>query len=692
MDRFWLEKAKKYIQEHNAFKDVSDISIHEDSKSASVSAVAIINLPSYFINDGKTDIGVRTRENVRFVFAEQFPLVAPKIILRNDFPRGFPHINPSDEEIIPCIYEGNLNELLQQSEWMNGILNQLIDWLEKAAANELLNYDQGWEPMRNDHTAGFMLYDINEVISHYRPDNEYITRKINYEERNGLIYTDILCLENKKVAHILFYMSPTVVNSYIPNVITQLSDLYQYADSIGITNLKRIVEELDNQYLLEEDMLFVVLLVKRPIKLIGTNVDIEFLNFVIHKSKNRKKKKRVLPECKVDLLEHINDRSPSLLKDISGTNTIITENKDIVLLGCGSLGSKIGVHLARNGNGPFLCVDNDIFLPHNNARHALTFAPTKNKADLLAFSIMAINNGKTTAVQHSAINVDYRNSRLIIDTTASLAIRYYLMSKKNLAPIVSGALYGNGQYGLLLFENNSKTVGLEDLWAYLYWRSLNNETIRNVLFTSQLEKINIGQSCSSQTLIVDDSRISIIAAAMSLKIQQILEKGLSDKGEILFLKYNDDYSLSSELITVIPNIALPSKSLNNFNISLTESALSQMRQSMQAKSPNETGGVLLGSVFLHSRTIIITDVILAPPDSIEKPNLFILGTEGLERKIRDTEKHSNGKVTYLGTWHSHPNGGEASRIDENTFKKLLFIRNYEPTVCIIVTPRELLIV
>ena len=96
--------------------------------------------------------------------------------------------------------------------------------------------------------------------------------------------------------------------------------------------------------------------------------------------------------------------------------------------------------------------------------------------------------------------------------------------------------------------------------------------------------------------------------------------------------------------------------------------------------------------FLYAKTITITGLIPAPPDSIERPDLFILGVEGLEMKIKNTEKKTNGKVTYLGTWHSHPFGGSASQTDKKTFKKLLFVRNYEPTICLIVTPYQIIMV
>lgn len=140
MDKFWLEKARQYILDHNAFEDVSEIDFIETPKSASIFATVTIGLPSKFIKLGKTrSWSKKTKKlKIRFIFTEQFPLEAPKILLRDDLPRCFPHINPSDTDVNPCIYEGNLSELLQQSEWMNGILNQLVDWLEKAASNDFV--------------------------------------------------------------------------------------------------------------------------------------------------------------------------------------------------------------------------------------------------------------------------------------------------------------------------------------------------------------------------------------------------------------------------------------------------------------------------------------------------------------------------------------------------------------------------
>jgi len=696
-DDYWLKKAKKYIVEHNAFHDVSDIRCGEHGDSAYISANVSIGLPSKFIEKGVTDIGVRHSEKVTFIFHESFPLVAPALILRDDFPRVFPHINPSLTRVSPCIYEGNLSELLQQSEWMNGILNQLVDWLEKAASNDLLNYDQGWEPMRNDDFQGVITYNIDHVLSKYGSENtSVLERRMNYENRNNIIIAGSLCNPKQpKNAQAVYLLTDDVIDSYISNSINTLQDLYEYAESIGISAIRKSLEISDKNNI-DDDILFVVLSVKRPVNLIGSVHNIEFLNFVINKTAIRRKKsrklKRVLPECKVDTLTHISERSTMLLKRLSGTQTKISESGYIALVGCGSLGSKVGMHLVRNGNSPLLCIDKNIFLPHNNARHALTSIMANNKAELLSLEMFSASGILPKVEGVSALNVDYSDSRIIIDTTASLSVRHFFMNHPEFPPVVSGGLYDGGQSGLLLIESKTKSTVLTQLWAHLYQLSLYRTDLKKMLYSNNQDNAQIGQSCSSQTMILDDSRISKFASTMSEIVQELVENDMPEEGAIYLINASVDHSITTESIAIPAFIPIQSKRDAEWEIVVSREAQQQMLTLLKAKAPLETGGVLLGTVFLFARKVVVTGMLPAPPDSLEERHLFVLGTEGLEQEIKQVEKNTNGKVTYLGTWHSHPGGGGASQTDTNTFKKLLFVRNYEPTICLIVTRDQMIVV
>lgn len=690
MDKFWIEKAKGYIATHSAFSRVSDIQYSGDKKTAEIEAHASVNLPALYIDRGVTDLGVRDSEPVRFILSEEFPLEAPQIRLRQDFPRSFPHINPSAEEVIPCIYAGSLSELLQQAEWMNAILNQLVDWLEKAASNSLLNYDQGWEPMRNDDMAGFISYDISHVIEKLNTNN-YAVRSIKYERRGHIIIADELCnITKNEKAHGIFCVSPnhTVISTYTPNPVAKLDQLYGYANAIGISDLKQMVEKDDLENL-DHNIVFVILAIPRPCHLIGSSLSWELLNFVITKSKPRKGKKRVLPDSKVGMLSHISARSPELLKKLSGGKQRHDSDQNIALVGCGSLGSKIGMHLARNGNGPFMCIDNELFLPHNNARHALVSAWACMKVDMLSMAFLHVS-GQLPTTGINAISADYSNSRLIIDSTASFAVRSFLMGVSKRPPVISAGLYDHGKYGILFTENAKRTTQISDLWAHLYLMSIHNTEIRNMLFSSKQDQIAIGQSCSSNTLVMSDSQISLFASTFSLRIQSFLEEGLPISGELLMVQTGTFGSLSVDKFEIPDSFAVSPLRPKNWHVRLSSSVEKRMREASRRKAPIETGGVLLGTVFLNAKVVVITDIIDPPPDSVECPTHFVLGTEGLETQIKSIERKTNGKVTYLGTWHSHPFGGGASATDNQTSARLLFVRNYEPTVCLIWTPSGVL--
>jgi integrative and conjugative element protein (TIGR02256 family) len=692
MDKFWLEKARKYILEHRSFFNVSDVI--KDNEISTITADIHINLPSQFLKGKITSLGIKEIEPVTFKFQEDFPLSAPRILLRSDFPRNFPHINPSKSEVNPCIYEGNLSELLQQSEWMNGILNQLVDWLEKAASNDLINYEQGWEPMRNDEFKGFIIYDVNDTISAFKSEGDFFKREIKYEEKEGFIVTDSLCDSFKKKynAHLLFFKTKGIYDKYYPNYIKKLQDLFEFSDIIDINSVKRIIEDYDKKFI-NEDKLFVIIAIQRPVNLINTDNNIEFLNFVINKSLHRKKGKkelkRVLPDCEINMLSHVNDTSQKLLRILSGTRKIEID-QSIALIGCGSLGSKIGLHLARNGIGPFYFVDNDIFLPHNNARHSLSMTSLMNKADLMNIASFSINKSKGSVFKDSAIRADYSKSKLIIDTTASMAVRNFLFAKNDLPCVISGCLYDGSRHGILFIESKSKKIDLIDLWAFIYYKAVHSDEIRNILFNDNITKVNIGQTCSSNTLIASDSNISQIASTMSLKIQDLLEDDLPSKGEILLIKATHTYSLESQTIEVDESVKINPDSPREWQVRISKNIYEEMLLELKEYSPREIGGVLIGSVFMYPKVIIITGMIEAPKDSISRENFFELGIEGLQKRISYVERRTNGKVTYLGTWHSHPKGGNASTTDHNTLGKLEFIRNYEPTVCLIVTPKEII--
>ena len=100
----------------------------------------------------------------------------------------------------------------------------------------------------------------------------------------------------------------------------------------------------------------------------------------------------------------------------------------------------------------------------------------------------------------------------------------------------------------------------------------------------------------------------------------------------------------------------------------------------------ETGGVLIGRISLTRRCITISRLIEAPPDSRRSPNLFVLGTKGLQRKVKEIHDKSSGFLNYVGTWHSHPKGGQPSELDKKSLEQMKKLRFGAPAVSLIWTP------
>lgn len=90
--------------------------------------------------------------------------------------------------------------------------------------------------------------------------------------------------------------------------------------------------------------------------------------------------------------------------------------------------------------------------------------------------------------------------------------------------------------------------------------------------------------------------------------------------------------------------------------------------------------------FLLFAVATISRVIQAPPDSERSESAFILGVEGLTRKVQEILKKSGGTLNYVGTWHSHPHGGGASSIDKKTLERIKTLRFKAPFLGLIWTP------
>ena len=117
-------------------------------------------LPVAWSAAGRSPNGVLAVEPVTFTFPPDYPFRPPCIELRGEFDRSLAHVQPGppSERPQPCVYDGLLGDLLA-ARGFGEILNQTLDWLEKAATGRLIDPAQGWEPVRRDTLSDIVVAD-----------------------------------------------------------------------------------------------------------------------------------------------------------------------------------------------------------------------------------------------------------------------------------------------------------------------------------------------------------------------------------------------------------------------------------------------------------------------------------------------------------------------------------------------------
>lgn len=131
-----VHRALRISSAHPAVRDVRLVDRPEDG---SVWAELDVEqeLPSAWRAAGVSPSGVRALETVAIRFPADFPRGSPRAFLREDFDRAHPHLLPVPASHglppQPCVVQAYPSELIQ-AKGFAGYLDQLADWLDKAAS------------------------------------------------------------------------------------------------------------------------------------------------------------------------------------------------------------------------------------------------------------------------------------------------------------------------------------------------------------------------------------------------------------------------------------------------------------------------------------------------------------------------------------------------------------------------------
>jgi len=597
-----------------------------------------------------------------WVKRSEYPLIAPRPWLRVDFPQNLPHINPRKpgSKVSPCIAEMSLDELLH-SNGFNGVLTAMGQWLDKAAANELHCPVQGWETVRRTDSQGEVMADTHAIRDELSKNNrtvryygaKYIIHKNFDGPILGAIETPSLGSDNKsyqskdsyvydprglRILHapcVMFQTKPKAsFDDYRPETVFDFGSLREFANYLGLKEAfeKRIqylisivspdVKRKKNREPIEDFL--VIFAVKRPFNLIGLDSNWELLSYWVRFSLIPGKEP--LPENALVRPVQLVERSCThLLQSVSGRS----EDKPyrVAALGCGSLGSKIVLHLGKSGRYQFDLVDKAGFKSHNNARHGLVV----QDFDLLSFSKAILLereltrlNVRTKAIWKDICALNKENGftlnkgvEYLIDSTASLKVRYFLSHKCSKLPgqLIHSVMFAKASMGVVAIEGKHRSVRVDDIMAILNSLCIHKNVYQLAMYGKDGPKLHhYGEGCSSVTTTMSDVEISLMSSAIASKIDTHISSSAQTESGVLHVGVLDKgtLNLTWEQHSLPPTLIILRDEQFPWEIRVLGTVSEQIKTLSLKDASVENGGVIAGQVCALSKTIYVNTLLDAP--------------------------------------------------------------------------------
>jgi len=715
-----IDDVIRLLRSHPAIRSAE---IASTSGAGTIVAIGIaVALPNAWMATGESPDGVRALEPVVLDFPPAYPLKAPTPRLRGDFDRTLAHVQPgpASEPPVPCIYAGDLTELLHR-DGLQAIINRLVTWLEDAALHRLIDPEQGWEPVRRDSLSDTVFADgarLRSLVGRRAGRAILPLRYMIFETMSGgtALRGDLgaeTIAFNATTIEKLFQTSarqpgrppietsiaivawpgrdgsgaPVVADRYLPETVADLAGLRARADEYGcrapleeaFSWIAACVREKETVAPLP---IVVLLCARRPCAMLDADSDIELVPYRLSISAPV-----LFPEgdrTPVQPCGHREAITPTLLRALSGGDDAV---RPWVQLGAGSLGSKIALHLTRAGRAPTHVIDHARMGPHHAARHGLLPQPaqfqevwTGAKAKMLADAISGLGQ-KAEAVDANLLDLIGDPKRLaaamprtswaLVNSTASLAVRAALSGARASVPrVIDTSLFAAGRIGLLSVEGPARNPNCGDLIGEAYAVIREQPALAAAMFSPDpsFRHVMIGEGCGATTMLVSDAQIAAFAAPMTQAIGALQSAGLPAAHGGLLIGHvgTDGLSLAWQQHDVAPAILVQFEDRSDWEVRVGARAHAKIAAEVARHPRVETGGVLIGRMVAAARTFHVIDVLPAPADSQRTADAFVLGTEGLAEAIEAYTASCAHSLTVLGTWHSHLGATPPSERDRQT--------------------------
>jgi hypothetical protein len=677
-----------------------------DDKKIAVPFGINVEIPPLGV-DGNIDI--LPVERLLMVFSlKAYPLTAPWVCPdRLSFPSkqlGHMYVSAKGRPGGFCLVRGEMNDWYAEKRPQD-LITRIGNWFRDAVTGELNIDGQQFEPLRLLEYSGTIIYDydklyaiVNEKKSFQEGSNFAIALIERYDEEESTVFKVVKMLTQESLLEIFkeyraeikkddtdktkrnLYFGYVVwanENDTYPDYINELpenwQDLVAYAQKYGIdtTALESYLAVDDLNVFIKTP---VILAIRRPKKIIGFSGDIEFINYFIMLKTEDVAEGKIINNVTAGYMKHSQPLTIKKAAEISGQE--IKLGLFTLIAGCGALGSKVVMHLARNGMVNMILTDPDTLSPHNLVRHvAFADGEGRNKAVYLKEQIKKIfPQDETTLSYGIARKGDYMLDEeisaaygSILDFTASRSFMNFLVAQsfKKHKNIVRGLISDFGDLGILFREGHMRNPRLDDLQVSLYDSCFENKFVaqwlkREADTSKAAIDITVGVGCNSETIILSDDVVSLHASVMSGILKNFSpEDAMPEQpGEIYLnaITRKPFFQNSVSNISVPPFEIMQAVNDPTWQVRLAARISDKMLLQLTNAYPKETGGLFIGVANYKTRTVHVTRLMDAPPDSRANEVCFFRGITGLKKSLDTVTGLSGGQLGYIGEWHTHPNG------------------------------------
>jgi len=341
----------------------------------------------------------------------------------------------------------------------------------------------------------------------------------------------------------------------------------------------------------------------------------------------------------------------------------VADDRQIVGIGAGALGSQIILNSARAGFGRWAIVDRDRLLPHNLARHALgEFGTGHHKAIVLAAIANRLTDDPdafepivadilTSGPERVPLDERLQNADLIADFAASIPVSRYLAHEApGTAKRVAFFLNPVGSDLIMLAEDRQRQTRLDALEMQYYRAILRDERLRDH-FRRPEGRVRYGTSCRDVSLRLPQALVALHAAAATRHLPIAAEQHEA----AIQIWQTSENSANTTAIEISP-LQVTRQTAGEWTVVYDEGLIETIKRLRVKRLPNETGGVLIGGFDVERKTVYVVDTIPSPLDSQERRTLYIRGCAGLQEQIALARQRTFDQLEYVGEWHSHPDG------------------------------------